>query len=346
VDPGNIFRKEEPRAEKADVLCMRRQWEPDAPNLLSEDQRERIFDADETLQGLLQERSDLKEELDKIQEDPEQDYNRVTIQAALKCKGRALNRRRINLKKHGLDNERDSFFENRSSEILRSQQPMEASATPPKGAPIACRTHLVDVLYGTEAPALVAVEAVIAHCTNKESTPSRPVRPAMPARPQAESQAKFTPDDDQLLVGLKDSESLTWKEVTSYFPGRTEGSLKQRYARVKAMAFSDSRSSEDAGNGDAIPPSRKRRTPPPQQKSGPSTPKRRKANHDSRGFLRPGTVRGRTLRELSAKCPAFVIEELHSPEIRGRGVSCEFGDDICFILMKISLIPLWQLPTC
>lgn len=89
-------------------------------------------------------------------------------------------------------------------------------------------------------PVLVAVETVIAHCTNKgramDGMPSRPARPRV-----YESKARFTPDDDQLLVDLKDNESLAWKEVISYFPGRTEGSLKKRYAKVKAMPFLEGR---------------------------------------------------------------------------------------------------------
>jgi hypothetical protein len=182
-------------------------------------------------------------------------------------------------------------------------------ATPSKGAPVSWRADLVDALYGTEVPVLVAVETVIAHCTNKgramDGMPSRPARPRV-----YESKARFTPDDDQLLVDLKDNESLAWKEVISYFPGRTEGSLKKRYAKVKAMPFLEGRGREDGDNGDPMPPARKRRTPSSQQESSPLTQKRHKTGHNSCGFLRPETVRGRTLRELSAECHAFVIEEL------------------------------------
>lgn len=47
---------------------------------------------------------------------------------------------------------------------------------------------------------------------------------------------KFTPEDDALLVQLKETKSLTWKQIADFFPGRTSGTLQVRYCtklRVK-----------------------------------------------------------------------------------------------------------------
>ncbi|KAI9704920.1 MAG: hypothetical protein M1836_006700 [Candelina mexicana] len=46
---------------------------------------------------------------------------------------------------------------------------------------------------------------------------------------------KFTPEDDQLLVDLKENKSLTWKQIAEFFPGRSSGTLQVRYCtKLKA----------------------------------------------------------------------------------------------------------------
>lgn len=46
---------------------------------------------------------------------------------------------------------------------------------------------------------------------------------------------KFTPEDDQLLVELKENKALTWKQIAEYFPGRSSGTLQVRYCtKLKA----------------------------------------------------------------------------------------------------------------
>lgn len=46
---------------------------------------------------------------------------------------------------------------------------------------------------------------------------------------------KFTPEDDQLLVDLKENRSLTWKQIAEFFPGRSSGTLQVRYCtKLKA----------------------------------------------------------------------------------------------------------------
>lgn len=53
---------------------------------------------------------------------------------------------------------------------------------------------------------------------------------------------KFTPEDDSLLVDLKENKSLTWKQIAEYFPGRSSGTLQVRYCtklKAKTTVWSD-----------------------------------------------------------------------------------------------------------
>ncbi|CAL3966414.1 hypothetical protein PZA11_003075 [Diplocarpon coronariae] len=46
---------------------------------------------------------------------------------------------------------------------------------------------------------------------------------------------KFTPEDDSLLLDLKENKSLTWKQIAEFFPGRSSGTLQVRYCtKLKA----------------------------------------------------------------------------------------------------------------
>lgn len=46
---------------------------------------------------------------------------------------------------------------------------------------------------------------------------------------------KFTPEEDALLVELKEHKNLTWKQIADFFPGRTSGTLQVRYCtKLKA----------------------------------------------------------------------------------------------------------------
>jgi len=56
-----------------------------------------------------------------------------------------------------------------------------------------------------------------------------------PAQRPRGPKLKFTPEDDQLLVDLKENKSLTWKQIAEFFPGRSSGTLQVRYCtKLKA----------------------------------------------------------------------------------------------------------------
>lgn len=49
--------------------------------------------------------------------------------------------------------------------------------------------------------------------------------------------AKFTAEDDDLLVELKEVRKLTWKQIAEHFTGRTAGALQVRYCtKLKARS--------------------------------------------------------------------------------------------------------------
>lgn len=50
--------------------------------------------------------------------------------------------------------------------------------------------------------------------------------------------AKFTAEDDDLLVDLKEVRKLTWKQIAEHFDGRTAGALQVRYCtKLKARSI-------------------------------------------------------------------------------------------------------------
>ncbi|KAF2196596.1 hypothetical protein GQ43DRAFT_250391 [Delitschia confertaspora ATCC 74209] len=53
---------------------------------------------------------------------------------------------------------------------------------------------------------------------------------------------KFTPEDDTLLVDLKERKNLTWKQIADFFPGRSSGTLQVRYCtklKAKTTVWTD-----------------------------------------------------------------------------------------------------------
>ena len=81
--------------------------------------------------------------------------------------------------------------------------------------------------------------------------PSVVGQPGMPEpamRPKG-PKLKFTPEDDALLVELKETKNLTWKQIADFFPGRTSGTLQVRYCtklKAKTTAWTDETVREEA----------------------------------------------------------------------------------------------------
>lgn len=81
--------------------------------------------------------------------------------------------------------------------------------------------------------------------------PSVVGQPGMPEpapRPKG-PKLKFTPEDDALLVELKETKDLTWKQIADFFPGRSSGTLQVRYCtklKAKTTVWTDEMVRDDA----------------------------------------------------------------------------------------------------
>ncbi|OQO14913.1 hypothetical protein B0A48_00295 [Cryoendolithus antarcticus] len=80
---------------------------------------------------------------------------------------------------------------------------------------------------------------------SEEAGPSSVVgQPGMPEpapRPKG-PKLKFTPEEDALLVELKETKQLTWKQIADFFPGRSSGTLQVRYCtklKAKSVVWTD-----------------------------------------------------------------------------------------------------------
>lgn len=64
----------------------------------------------------------------------------------------------------------------------------------------------------------------------------QPGLPQPGAKPKG-PKLKFTPEDDALLIKLKETTDLMWKQVADFFPGRSPGTLQVRYCtKLKAKS--------------------------------------------------------------------------------------------------------------
>ncbi|KAF3277094.1 hypothetical protein TWF970_005959 [Orbilia oligospora] len=67
--------------------------------------------------------------------------------------------------------------------------------------------------------------------TTAVGAPGMPMPMPRPRGPKL----KFTPEDDALLLELKENRALTWKQIAEFFPGRSSGTLQVRYCtKLKA----------------------------------------------------------------------------------------------------------------
>jgi len=192
VDSGNIFRKEEPRPEKLELLAMRSKRDPRAPHFLLEATKVEILDADENFQGLRRSMKELRTERHEIQDELDSGYNRVTIEAALKGIERSRQSRRAYLLDRGLKNLRETHFLGETS---------ETSLVMPWDI---VRPDLAEILYpenGDLGYPQVALERLIAHCNG--AAPSIELELFASPRPHlGHARERYTPEDDQLLVSL------------------------------------------------------------------------------------------------------------------------------------------------
>lgn len=79
------------------------------------------------------------------------------------------------------------------------------------------------------------------------SVVGQPGMPSPAARPKG-PKLKFSSEDDALLVELKETKNLTWKQIADFFPGRSSGTLQVRYCtklKAKTTTWTDDMVSQD-----------------------------------------------------------------------------------------------------
>lgn len=65
--------------------------------------------------------------------------------------------------------------------------------------------------------------------------PDMPKPASRPAGPKL----RFIPEEDALLIELKETKDLTWKQIADFFPGRSSGTLQVRYCtKLKSKEIS------------------------------------------------------------------------------------------------------------
>ncbi|KIN07402.1 hypothetical protein OIDMADRAFT_185985 [Oidiodendron maius Zn] len=207
-------------------------------NMLEDDSLlNQALDNDEELRSLVRARYELQTQLDQIKGDPEQGYNKVTVNAALEYVRRAVTKRRKFLKNNTREDFRKEYFKN--PEYIRSQYP---SVRPPERD---YRSELVSALYPervSEGSALVAIEAIIAHCRSVRRGPKKgyhklphPVDSSLPTSSEAEQDTsmpvkrKFTAEDTQYLVHLRKNLRCPWAQVQAKFPGWSIYTLRRHF---------------------------------------------------------------------------------------------------------------------
>ena len=112
-----------------------------------------------------------------------------------------------------------------------SQQSLSGYGQPPQ------QRYHGHQLPASARPSKMARQDETGESSMSQGAPSVVGQPGMPApalKPRG-PKLKFTPEDDGLLVELKENRSLTWKQIAEFFPGRSSGTLQVRYCtKLKA----------------------------------------------------------------------------------------------------------------
>jgi hypothetical protein len=99
------------------------------------------------------------------------------------------------------------------------------------------QTHHHHRLPNQPPPSKAARTGESSTLAEEQGPPSMVGQPGMPTpapKPKG-PKLKFTAEDDALLVELKETKNLTWKQIADFFPGRSSGTLQVRYCtKLKA----------------------------------------------------------------------------------------------------------------
>ncbi|KAM7210609.1 hypothetical protein V8F06_014017 [Rhypophila decipiens] len=88
------------------------------------------------------------------------------------------------------------------------------------------------------------VSELLKRCFGREvPEPSLVTQMATPSPRDSSLRARYTPEEDQKLVRLREEEGFSWSEIAEEFPARSERGLKLRYSTVLRPSASQQRTS-------------------------------------------------------------------------------------------------------
>ncbi|KAK1242021.1 hypothetical protein MKX07_000007 [Trichoderma sp. CBMAI-0711] len=73
-----------------------------------------------------------------------------------------------------------------------------------------------------------------------------------PARRPLRPRVKFSKEEDELLIELKENRNLTWKQIADFFPGRNPGTLQDERLLDALKSYEDEKwriVAQRVGNG-------------------------------------------------------------------------------------------------
>ena len=141
----------------------------------------------------------------------------------------------VDLKPHGQHTRLQSVA---SSQVIPSQRQSPYNGFPQEEfQPMQPQTHHHHRLPNQSPPTKTQRTGDLSSAADGHGPPSMVGAEGMPApaaRPKG-PKLKFTAEDDALLIELKETKNLTWKQIADFFPGRSSGTLQVRYCtKLKA----------------------------------------------------------------------------------------------------------------
>ena len=128
--------------------------------------------------------------------------------------------------------QRDQFFNHHQSIAQQHLQPLTMHQHHHHRLPTQSRHHSLPRLMPISQPEMMQSSTSV---MGQEGMPEPASRPRGP-------KLKFSAQEDQMLVELKENKNLTWKQIADFFPGRTSGTLQVRYCtklKAKTVIWTD-----------------------------------------------------------------------------------------------------------
>jgi hypothetical protein len=222
IDPGNLFRKEAPRPEREEILSMHPLRDPKAHLEISkqlESVRSQLYNNDEEIQKLLQQRRELKQSVD-LDGCLKGDMARID---------KDLNLRRGKLVKEKLKELRAEHFN--GAAVLQSLPSLHDDAVSSPEELLPRRPALAAALYpeeGISVSLLNAIEVIIDHCRAHDQSDEVDFNVDVDVDVTKGTSPLFSEEEDSRLLSLRVERGLDWSSTEQNFPGKSQKQLANR----------------------------------------------------------------------------------------------------------------------